>query len=272
MLSNSRDDKYRYFLFSRWCGCRLRKFLFILFLVALSGCAFIGSYNPATGRREFIAISTPTEVRMGRDIHQRLLREYEFVIRGGLLNRVRSIGARLAAVSDRKDYKYNFYVIKKDEMNAFTTPGGNIYIFTGLLNKLKDDNQIAAVIAHEMGHCAARHVVKKFQAILGYDLLGSFILSNIGLSPYARSIARLSSSAVMRLVSSAYSRHDEYEADRLGVKYMRLAGFNPQGMVEVLKILKKTSREPGGLIILRSHPYLKDRIIAVQHEILCSKE
>ncbi len=272
MWSSLRDNRYRYFLFNGRHSCRFRKFLFVFFLIALSGCASIGTYNPATGRREFIAISTPTEVKMGRDMHRRLLSQYKFIMSGPLLNKVRSIGARLAEVSDRKDYQYNFYVIKKDEMNAFTTPGGNIYIFTGLLNKLKDDNQIAAVIAHEMGHCAARHVVKKFQASLGYDLLGSLILSNIGMSAYARSIARLSSSAVMKLVSSAYSRHDEYEADRLGVKYMRLAGFNPKGMVEVLNILKKASGEPGGLIILRSHPYLKDRILAVQQEIMCSKK
>ena len=254
-------------LFISWLRYGAGIFFIVSFVITLSGCASIGTYNPATGRREFIAISTPAEVKMGRDMHARLLKRYNFLSSGALFRKVQAIGSRLADVSDRKDYTYHFYIIKKNDMNAFTTPGGNIYIFTGLLSKLKTDSQIAAVIAHEMGHCAAKHVVKKFQSSLGYDLIGNLVFSTIGMGAYLRSILKLSSSAVMKLASCAYSRHDEYEADSLGLKYMRLAGFNPDGMVEALKILQKESGRPGGLIILRSHPYLKDRIAAVQQQI-----
>ncbi|HQP11023.1 MAG TPA: M48 family metalloprotease, partial [Candidatus Omnitrophota bacterium] len=133
------------------------------------------------------------------------------------------------------------------------------------------DDQVASVIAHEMGHCAARHTVKKYQAALGYNLLGGVVLGQVG-GEGARQIASMSSQAVMNLVFSAYGRKDEYESDRLGVKYLRLAGYDPQASVEVLEMLQRESDDPGGLAVLRSHPYLSDRIEVVKKEIQTAEE
>jgi len=224
------------------------------------------TYNPATGRSEFIAISTSSEVSMGRDVHQRITKQYKLSDQTQRLGRIERIGRRLAQVSDRKDYQYNFFLIEKDEMNAFTTPGGNVYLYTGLMDKLKTDDRIAAVLAHEVGHCAARHTAKKFQAALGYNLVGSLILSQIE-GAQAKEMASLSSDTVMNIVFSSYGRKDEHEADRLGVKYMNLAGFNLQAMTETLEVLKRESKGPQMPLILRSHPHLDDRIRAVKREI-----
>ena len=141
-------------------------------------------------------------------------------------------------------------------------------MYTGLLDRLKGDDQVAAVLAHEIGHCAARHTVKKFQAALGYDLIGGIILSQIALEDQVKRAAAAGSNALMSLVFSAYSRKDEHEADRLGVKYMYLAGYDLEGMLETLQILKQEEKK--GLatpLILRSHPFLDDRIDAVKNEI-----
>ena len=245
----------------------LRIFYPLAVVLFFSGCSVLGTYNTATGQREFIAISTPQEIAMGQGMHDNLLKEYHLSNQKDKLERVRRIGQRLAQISDRQDYAYNFYIVEKKEQNAFTTPGGNIYIFTGLLGQLTTDDQIAAVLAHEIGHCAARHTVKKIQAAMGYSLVESIVFSSLGLQDQAKQIASLSSDVVSNLVFSAYSRQDELQADRLGVKYMYLAGYNLNGMIETLEILKKESKGNHVPEILMTHPHLDARIIAAKEEI-----
>jgi len=233
----------------------------------LMGCASLGTYNTATGRREIIVIPTGEEVLMGEDIHRKLLREFRLSPDQAKLKRLKRVGSRVSQVSDRQDYQYRFFLIEKDELNAFTTPGGNIYVFTGLLDRLKTDDELSAVLAHEVGHCAARHTVKKFQAALGYDLIGTIVFKSVPMEEQAQRIAALSTNVLMSLVFSAYSRRDEYEADRLGLKYMDLAGYDPDGMIQAFQILEEESKGPDVPLILRTHPYLKDRIEAAKKEI-----
>ena len=252
-----------------FCFRSIREFLVfglqsLVFGLFLQGCTTM--YNPATGREEFIMISTSSEVEMGQSIHESITRKYKLSRDAALVERVRRIGDRVARISDRQDYEYHFYVLEDDEMNAFTTPGGNVYIHTGLLEKLKSDDQIASVLAHEAGHCAARHTVKKFQAALGYDLISTIALNAIG-EGTAQQIAQLSSSAVMNIIFSAYGRQDEYQADQLGIKYMYRACFDPRAAVETFKILEAGSQGPDVPLILRSHPYIHDRIRVAEEEI-----
>src|SRR5262245_2810343 len=102
-----------------------RFFLSITVLFTLVGCAT--TYNPATGRNEYIYISTAQEVEMGESIDQSIRQQYKMSRDRNLTNRVNRIGQELALVSDRQDVAYQFHVIEKDEMNAFTVPGGHIY-------------------------------------------------------------------------------------------------------------------------------------------------
>ncbi|MCH7590548.1 M48 family metalloprotease [PVC group bacterium] len=231
----------------------------------MTGCASLGTYNPATGRNEFIFISTPEEISLGNSIHRQLTKQFRISNQTAADERIHRIGRHLAQVSDRRDYQYHFFLVEKDEMNAFTIPGGRIYIFSGLIDKLTSDDQIASVLAHEIGHCAARHTVKKFQAALGYNLISSIVLRKIGGG--AQQIASMSSNMIMNIVFSAYGRQDEYEADRLGIKYLHLAGYDPKASIETLEILQREPKGDGAPLVLRSHPYLSDRIDAVKEEI-----
>ncbi len=251
-----------------------KKFYFLFFLIfgpsvfLLSGCASLGTYNPATERREFIFIDADQEIEMGKSFHQELLKQVQLSRDLKDLAWVERVGRTVAQVSDRQDYEYHFFVIEKDELNAFTLPGGNVYIYTGLLNKLKSDDQLAAVLAHEIGHCAAKHVVKKYQAAMGYDLIGNIIFSQIGGEGKAGQLAQMSASSIMQLIFSSYSRHDEFEADHIGIKYMIKANYRPQGMIETFEILEAQSKGPDVPLILRSHPFIKDRMAAVKNEIV----
>ncbi len=244
----------------------------ILVIVLLSGCASLLTYNPATGRREFIFVSSAEEVAMGESMHSGLTREVKFSQDKEKTDRLERIGERVAQVADRQDYQYRFFLIEKDEMNAFTTPGGFIYMYTGLMDKLGTDDRIASVLAHEIGHSSARHIIKKFQAALGYDLLTNILMDRLGISGTAKAITDAGLNASMNIVFSAYGRKDEYEADRLAVKYMLLAGYQPSAVVETLQILDEEDGKDNIPLFVRTHPYLKDRIKAAQEEITVMKE
>jgi predicted Zn-dependent protease len=246
--------------------------IFFAFIAAasffLSGCASVGSYNTATGRRELIFIPTSEEVSMGQKIHQDLSRKYKLSTDKVKTERLVQIASRVAQVSDRQDYKYKFFLVDADELNAFTTPGGNIYFFTGLYDRLTSDDQIAAVLAHEIGHCAARHTIKKFQAALGYDLVGNIIFNQLNLGSGGNRLAAMGTDFAMSLVFSAYGRKDEYQADTLGVKYMFLAGYDVNAVIQTLRVLQKESKGGHPPVMLSTHPYLDDRIKAVEKEIV----
>lgn len=243
----------------------------LLFLISLFpgffGCASLTSYNAATGRREFIVVPTNEEVTMGEDAHKKLLKELKLSQNKEKVERLRRIGARVSQVSDRQDYQYHFFLIEKDEINAFTTPGGNIYFFTGLFDKLSGDDQIASVLAHEIGHCAARHTIKKFQAAVSYSLIGNIVFSALKMEDQVKQITAMGTDVLMNLVFSSYSRKDEHEADRLGVKYMDLAGYRLDAIVEAFAVLKRESKGNEGLSLFRTHPYIDERIEAVKKEI-----
>lgn len=226
----------------------------------------MGTYNPATEQREFILIPTSEEVAMGQSLHEKISKEYQLADDDARTARVRDVGWRISQVSDRQDIPYKFFVIEKDEINAFTIPGGNVYIYTGLLDKLKTDDQLAFVLAHEIGHGAAKHSVKKFQAAMGYSLIGGIIIGTID-SDTSAQIAALSSSVAMNIIFSAYGRKDEHQADELGVKYMYLAGYDLNGAIQALEVLNQEAKGPGVPLFLRTHPYLEDRIEDVQEEI-----
>lgn len=239
----------------------LKIFSWMMLLLA-TGCT---TYNAATGRNELIFISTQEEVGMGQTYHNQLMKEYTVIDEAKYVERLNRIGFAVAQVSDRQDYGYQFFVIQKDELNAFTTPGGFIYAYTGLMDRLTDD-QLAFVVAHEIAHCAARHVVKKYQAALGYNFVGSLVLNQIT-DISAQRLASISSNTLMSLIFAAYSRTDESQADRLGLKYMALAGFNMEGAVQSLEILYAEAKGPRTPEILSSHPDLKKRIQELRVEI-----
>lgn len=257
-------------LIDKWDWLKTRGIILLVgsfFMSTFWGCAALGTYNPATGRKEFVAISTASEVVMGDNVHQQLSSDLPLVTSGPDYQRINMIGQRLAKVSDRQDYTYSFYLIEKEELNAFTTPGGNVYFYSGLLNQLTSDDQVAAVLAHEIGHCAAKHTAKQYQAAVGYDLLQSAVLSLIKTDDSKR-LTSITTGFVIRLASAGYSRKDEIEADRISVRYMQEAGYDPKGLTAVLKLLKNA--EGGGSTtwaVFKSHPDADTRIKAVEEEI-----
>jgi predicted Zn-dependent protease len=242
----------------------------VLLILFLSGCAT--TYNPATGRNEAIFINTASEVAIGNSAASEIAKKYKISDDKQATNRLETIGSKVAAVCDRQDLEYKFYLIEDKTLNAFTIPGGHVYIFRGLYDKL-DDDELAAVMAHEIGHVNARHIVKKMQASLGYQALSTIALLTLTKSQddkkakQAGYIAYAGATA-FNLVQLGYSRQDEYEADSLAVKYSTAAGFDPNGMKTALEVLKSEEKKSGIPVpyILRSHPYIDQRIDRLKAE------
>ncbi|MBN2070310.1 MAG: M48 family metalloprotease [Candidatus Krumholzibacteriota bacterium] len=223
-----------------------------LFAVLAGGCATTGINSGQVN-----LISSPEEVQMGKEFSVEIEKQFEIYDDPEVSGYVQRVGNRLVQVCDRRDIEYHFAVINKDELNAFALPGGYIYIYTGLLSELDDEAQLAGVLAHEIGHVASRHSTERLTAMYGYQILSSLILGdNPG------QMAQLVSNIFSTGGFLAYSRTNEFEADRLGSKYSNSAGYDPNGIVELLGKLHSTEeREPGKLEeLLSTHPPTSDRI------------
>lgn len=234
--------------------------VFAIFL--LNGCVTI--YNPATKKKETLLIDTRSEVSMGSDMDQEIEKKLKISEDPVMMVRLGSIGARIAAVSDRQDLNYYFRIVKDKELNAFSIPGGYVYVNTGLMNIATDD-ELACVVAHEIGHIAARHSVKKLQATLGYQIIASIALGASGNVDMSRAM-----DMVFSLASLGYGRNDELLADRLAVRYSKRAGFSSYAMVTFFEKLKKEEERRGSgspLVFLSSHPPIDERIAKVKEEI-----
>ena len=240
-------------------GCVVITFL----AVTLAGCAT--SYNVATQRQETLLIETEREVRMGESIAKQVEQQYTLVHDPELLGRLDRVGQRIAAAADRKDLLYRFSIAEEKEPNAFALPGGPIYVTTGLMELIRSDDELASVLGHEAGHINAKHVVKRIQGAIGLDLLQ--VLAAVG----ARDTdARTRQGVDLALASllTAYSRADELEADKLGVRYMKRSGYQPLASISFLERLRDHTfkQETHRFSYFRTHPYFADRIRAVRAE------
>lgn len=232
------------------------------FLPLFSGCAT--EYNPATEKEEFVVISSQKEVAMGKSVSKQVEKKLDISEDATLKERVDRIGQRIADVCDRKDIAYHFEVLSEDKINAFALPGGYVFIYKGILDKLSSDDEIACVLAHEVAHIVARHGVKRYQGAIGFDIL-RILIGRMGSDARAK---RQANRAIIELMLS-YSREDELLADRLAVKYVKKAGYEPAAMLQFLKKLKELDfkKAPQPYRVFRTHPYLSDRIMAVRAAI-----
>ncbi|MBI3322026.1 MAG: M48 family metalloprotease [Candidatus Omnitrophica bacterium] len=243
----------------RWCP--------VLSLL-VAGCVR-SNFNLATQQEEYTITSTEKEVELGRKLAHRIERELTVVADEPLQMRVRSIGERIAAVCDRKELIYHFAVVEDKEVNAFSLPGGYVFINDGLIKRTAGDDELAGVIAHEVAHIAARHAVKRYESSVGMQ-----IVQLATLAARQRGAAQ-GVSVAMQAAQLAYARSDELEADRLAVKYMAAAGFAPKAMLAFLEKLHSLDWEtphylPRGVVrphYAMTHPYVPERIRAVKEEL-----
>ena len=201
-----------------------------------------------------------TEKHFGKVTKQQIEQEYGFVDNPLLTKYVSDMGASLSGVSHRTDIPYEFHVIDTGEVNAFAAPGGFIFVTRGLLDEISSDDELAAVMGHEVGHVAAHHGAKRIKK-LPILIAGMNILYN----NTDETTARIGG-MVLSLMQLHYSREDEYQADQLGVEYSFNAGYDPHAMTSFFHKLESQYRT-GDLnkleVSLMSHPKTTSRMMKI---------
>ncbi|OQX88124.1 MAG: hypothetical protein B6D55_01040 [Candidatus Omnitrophica bacterium 4484_70.2] len=222
----------------------------------LSGCVTT-EYDVATHRKDIFIYSTEKEIILGENLARHINKQVKLYNDPSSRKRINQIGEKIAEVCDRKELNYYFYIINKDEKNAFSLPGGYVYIYKGLWDILDSDDELAFVLAHEIGHIVARHHIKKLQAALGYNFL---MLATTQVDTSPRFLEGLS--FALRQIMSAYSREDEFLADELATKYIKLAGFEEKAGIKVLnKLYSLQKKEPlKPFSYFKTHPFTAQRI------------
>ncbi|MFA5092883.1 MAG: Maf family nucleotide pyrophosphatase [Candidatus Omnitrophota bacterium] len=241
---------------------KLGLFMIIFSVFIINGCST--EYNLVTKQEEKYYYSTDKEVSMGQSIDRQVQKQLKFTNDPLEKKRVEDIGKKIAAVSDRKEIDYYFQVLDDDTVNAVSLPGGYIYVNTGLLEKISNDDELACVLAHEVGHIVARHSIKKLQAMQSYSILRLLV----AVAPGTGEVGTAADVAFNQFLLG-YSREDELLADQLGARYAKLAGYDPHGMIDFLNKLQEINRRMPlqERTYYKTHPYVPDRVRVVKQEI-----
>ncbi|MFN4180013.1 MAG: M48 family metalloprotease [Armatimonadota bacterium] len=167
-----------------------------------------------------------------------------------------SVGRRVAEVSPRKDMPLKFKVLNVGEVNAVALPNGRIYVFRGMLETTDTEDELASVLAHEVGHVAGRHSLKQFRLSLGIGLLADLLNLNKQ-SAFVQNLAGLAAT----LYELGYSRQHERDADNYALRLALLSGYDPKGSVELFdKFVKREGKPARWLIYLSTHPPSTERL------------
>lgn len=186
------------------------------------------SSNPATGGSNVVFGTKKGEVENSRRIHDQIVKFYGVYEDQAIQEYVNAVGQRVARHSDMPDMEWKFTVVDEGSINAFTTGGGYVYVHRGLLAYLNSESELAAVLGHELAHVTARHVARgQTRSVLTSLLaLGAAIATGSGAVADMASIGAAA-------YTQGYGREAEMEADRVGMKYLIKAGYDPKAMGRV---------------------------------------
>ncbi len=221
-----------------------RKTLAVLVLLALSGLPVLAGDTKSDpdqiGNRKVAhrsIISQEKEIAIGRQYASEIERSAKLITDPVITEYVNRIAQNVARNSDLK-VPLTVKVIDAPEINAFALPGGFLFVYSGLLKAATEEDQVAGVVAHEIGHVAARH----WASALNFGVPLAFL---------------------------KFSRNDEAEADYLGLQYMYKAGYDPNSYVAFFgKIMEEERRQPGSVPkIFQDHPPTPERIVKAEEEI-----
>lgn len=223
-------------------------------------------YNEITGENQRISMSPQDEIVLGQQSAPQMAQQY-----GGLhpddnaQDIIDQIGYHIVKNSDAKNapYQFDFHVLyDENTVNAFALPGGQIFITAGLLKRLQNEDQIAGVLGHEIGHVVGRHSAEHIEKQnLTQGLVGAASVAggDIGSAQMAQMVGNL--------INMKYGRSDELESDDLGVKFMIQSGYDPKALMGVMKILDEASGGQRVPEFQSTHPSPENRIQQIQEAI-----
>lgn len=232
----------------------------LLLSFLIQGCMV----HPITLEREFNVVSEEKELRIGRNAHQQILRQFGYYYDAIFQQYVNDVGQDLVRVCKRRDLTYHFTILDDDTKNAFAVPGGYIYITRGLLSLLNNEAELAGVLGHEIGHVVGRDSA----ALMSQSMIAQ-LATLAGIAGAAATSsggdAALATNQLFNALMLGFSREREYLADEQSVEYMMKSGYDPLQMVSFMHSLSHISQGPTGAQgYLSTHPYIFDRISRIE--------
>jgi beta-barrel assembly-enhancing protease len=245
-----------------------------LAMAAFAVISYFGSrtYNPVTGENQYVKITEQQEIAMGLQAAPEMARQH-----GGLHPDAKAqalvdrVGQKLvqSGAARQTNYRYDFHLLADTEtVNAFALPGGQVFITAALAQRLQTEGQLAGVLGHEIGHVVARHGAERIaQQELTQGLTGALVLATY--DPNNPSSQRTAQVGMMiaQLVNLKYGRDDELESDKLGVRFMADAGYDPRALTGVMKILEAASGGSRQPEFFSTHPNPDNRIGRIQEAV-----
>ena len=204
------------------------------------------------------AVSYEGERELGQRFDLALRQQAPMISDPEVIGYVTEVGRKIVGTLDDSYFDYQFAVVRDPRVNAFAVPGGYVYVNSGLLANVKNEDELAAVLGHEIGHVHAHHAVRqqeKTQALNYAALLGT-LLSVV--QPAAGALA----TAANQAVALQYQREFEQEADYLGARYLQSAGYDPRAMLDFFKQLSDMNRIAASSAppYLQTHPVTDERL------------
>jgi predicted Zn-dependent protease len=199
------------------------------------------------------------EQGMGRDVATKMVAAYHLYKNDAVNRYVNEVGATVAAQSERQDVQYHFAVLDSDYINAFSTPGGYIFVTRAALALCEDESELAGVLAHEVGHVAGKHVVKVIEHDKMLRAGSEEATSHVNSGQFSSYISKLAGAALVKIIDQGLAPQDEFDADARGVKYAHAAGYPADGLARFLTKLDQATQQGGQSFWTRTHPPVKDR-------------
>ena len=228
-------------------------------LIFLASCASTGISEGG-----FNLISADQEWSTRDEMHAQVMREMRLVNDSSALSYLNTVGRRIASQTPLGNRRWDFFIVNDSSLNAFNLPGGLVYVNSGLIAEADSLDELAGVLAHEIGHGAARHGTQLMTRAYGYNLLASLALGR-NPSQTQQILAQLVGTGVL----TNYSRGAERDADHLGVSYAYRGGYDPRGLATFLEEMQSLRRSRPSKVqqFFSSHPLTEERIQNIQAEI-----
>lgn len=234
----------------------------VLFLLA-AGSAVAGPLKPSFAEQLKLGLKAAADIRQ----KEKVLPASDYRVK-----KLRELGALVAKQIPadelkKKPYQFTFDVIESKEVNAFCLPGGPVFFYTGLLDKLTTEDQVLGILGHEVAHARNEHWARATEDQLNKTVGLTILLGALK----ANDIWYKAGDAALTLDMLKYSRKNETQSDDGGYAVVTGAGYNPQGMIDVFEMFRKLKAGGGGPEWLASHPDDKNRIKRLQDAMTKSK-
>ncbi len=244
----------------------LRNYLW--FVIFIFSSSFASSVQPEEFRLRAHHIfwkkqeaNTDREIHFGRGVAAKILGKYQLLRDESRANYVSQIGTGISAQLGRPEIRYYFGILDTEEINALAAPGGYIFVTKGALKLMRNEAQLAGVLAHELAHVGQKHIIRKLKLQSTDSSVTSGIAQVLGGASLSAKIAleRLNDLAFKMLMEEGLSKDDEADADQKALEMLITTGYDPQSYLDFLKSLKPHLAQGTAEVLSKTHPTIEFR-------------